>query len=717
MLQENVSLIPDRAEIQRDLEYMTARWGELGQKAKFEVRAFKEHASPQIGKFNHDWIGDAVDWIDSLNRRGYNIYVVRNPIRYETAGSATDDDIIASFFLWADCDDPAAAGNVHRFDGPKWAAAVVTGTVPSVRVHTYWALDEPVTDMAQWRQMQISIARHFASDGSVINPSRIMRVGGTISYPDERKRKRGYINELTTIRTEYPEGREPVSMDQMQRVFAAAQPAQPRLSEMATPAPRQGGLQIDTGEHHKKPVDHYADILRRARTDGQKHTGVRDLTASLAGAGVPRNMAEAIVRDACPVWDANVENLIESAYREFYRKPDDHQFREMSETEKASVEALPFKPWGARNLAAIPHPEFVYSDFYARGYTSVTVAPPKAGKSMLGIAEAVDMATGRGILTGSEQPKKRVLYYNAEDDLSVIESRVAAILTHYKIDQVEIAETLFPVSGVDVDGFYMVTGQEGVINEALFVSLEKFIAQNSIDVLFFDPLQDLSRSPETNEVFRVLGQRLRKMATTHRVAIGLIHHTRKMAPGTTATIDDARGGSALRGTARFNRLLLPMSEDEGVKSGVDNHRHFMRIADMESNLAPPSADVNRWFQKISVNTPNGHSVGAVEPWQWPDAFDGVTREDACRVQAALRSIDDDPPRLNTQSAGWVGNVVARVLNVDADDKAVRNSISAMIKTWTKTGVLEVVEVHDARAGRMVKAVVAGKNNPMTEVNT
>jgi hypothetical protein len=197
--------------------------------------------------------------------------------------------------------------------------------------------------------------------------------------------------------------------------------------------------------------------------------------------------------------------------------------------------------------------------------------------------------------------------------------------------------------------------------------------------------------------------------------LGLIHHTRKIAPGTTASIDDARGGSALRGTARFNRLLNPMTEDEAMKSGVANHRYYFRIGDMESNLAPPSADVNRWYEKLSVQTPNGHYIGAVQPWKWPDAFDGVSKEDARKVQLAISHMEDDPPLESVQSSRWAGHIVARILGLDLEDKADKARVQNMLRTWVKTNVLTVVEVRNPRAGRDVKAIIAGPNNPLTEV--
>jgi hypothetical protein len=230
-------------------------------------------------------------------------------------------------------------------------------------------------------------------------------------------------------------------------------------------------------------------------------------------------------------------------------------------------------------------------------------------------------------------------------------------------------------------------------------------------VVIFDPLQDLSRSPETNEIFRAVGQRLRLMATKTQTALSLIHHTRKMQVGQPTSIDDARGGSALRGTSRFNRILIGMSEDEGAKAGVENHRYYFRIADAESNLAPPSASVNQWFKKISVITPSGQAVGAVTEWEWPDAFDGITKEDAVAVRQVVAAMAADPPQESSRGNDWVGYKVAEVLGLNINEKAINAKIKQMLKHWIKEDVLAVVERQNRRSGRLSKYVVAGSNNP------
>jgi hypothetical protein len=167
-----------------------------------------------------------------------------------------------------------------------------------------------------------------------------------------------------------------------------------------------------------------------------------------------------------------------------------------------------------------------------------------------------------------------------------------------------------------------------------------------------------------------------------------------MQQGVTASIDDARGGSALRGTSRFNRILVSMSEDEGVTAGIQNHRYYFRIADMESNLAPPSADVNQWFEKVSVVTPSGQSVGAVKRWHWPDAFDGVSKEDASNVRDAIAAMDVNPPSQSVQASNWAGHTVGQTLNIDANDTAGKARIKELLAYWIKTDVLALDDVID-----------------------
>jgi hypothetical protein len=383
-------------------------------------------------------------------------------------------------------------------------------------------------------------------------------------------------------------------------------------------------------------------------------------------------------------------------------------------TPKGALALDAFKAWQTIDPSTIPLVRFVYGDAYAAGYMTVTFAAPKTGKSLLAMAEAIDAATGRGFLTGKPSAPERVFYFNAEDDQNVLDGRVITLLKEQGAEQSEIAGRLTVVSGVpEANQLVLIQGERNEINEAAFVALASVFRRDQITLAIFDPLQDLSQSPETNEAFRALGGRIRRLASETGVAVGMIHHTRKPTAGVQATLDDGRGGSALRGVARFNRLLVPMTEAEGAQAGVDDFRHFFRIAEMESNLAPPSSDRNRWFEKIGVEIGNGGYAPAIKPWVWPEAFAGVTVNDACRVRSAIAA-SDPAPRESAQAKGWAGHVVAEVLGLDLSRKSDKARVSAMLKKWIETGVLAVEVLPHGDKGKSAPFVVAGPNNPGAE---
>lgn len=693
MLAEQAPILPDEAEIRKDLIYMTARWHELAEPCVFEIRAFKEGSQPQIAKFSPDWLDEAVDWIEDLNGRGYNIYSVRNPIRHDVSGSAKDDDIIAAFFVWADCDDPAAAGNVYRFDGPKWSAAVTTGKTPSIRVHTYWMLEEPCRDMAAWRAMQVAISRHFGSDKSVINPSRIMRVGGTVSYPDSKKQARGYIKELTTLRTEYDEDRPRVSLDQMRRVFGqsgASQSFEFAASEYAPPLDRERTriAALSGQDWHNAVIRLVASYVGKGLSDDEIHGLTDPLT--LAGYTVEQTRRE-------------VQTAIDGARAKGWTP-------EQSFDAPATVpvpQVAPFEPWSEINPLAIPRRDFVYGKHYIRKFASVTVAPGGLGKSTLVLAECIAIATGKEILGITPKSREKVVYFNAEDPKDEINRRVLAMCQHHGIKQSEIAGWLYTASGRDSE-LILAVGDNGDIVEPIFELIEQWAADVRPGVIALDPLANMTESPETNDVFRRLGKRLSRLADKLNCSVELVHHTRKL-NGKEAEIEDSRGGGALLGAVRAGRVLNPMTADEAAKAGLDTHiDHFRIEAAGKNNLARPSAHAE-WFRRVDVEIPNGDHVAAIETWQWPDAFEGVSHEDAIRVQDRVGA-QEPPAKASIQAKNWVGVVVAEALGMDASDKADRARINTMLKKWIAENVLAIEHVYSGEKGRDIPVVVRGGNN-------
>lgn len=708
--------LPDAEEF---LTRITEGWADLPEEAAIELRCLFPQRTPIINRYSPDPMGIdlLIDDAAAANKVGLSCYPVINPVRAnaplrrdgKTSG-ATDADIIAARFCWADGDDEAATYAIKNFAGPKYTFAVTTGRTPIVRPHIYWRLEEWVTDLSEWSRVQQGIAAQLSTDKTVVNPSRIMRLPGTINWPTTQKAAKGRVPELVTLRTDYDEPRDPVPYARMRRVFLGSAPhtsqatSDDPFAPLDPPAPldrERARIQALSGqEWHNAVIRLVASYVSKGLSDDEIHGLTQPLT--LPGYTPDQTRQE-------------VQTAIDGARRKGWT-PEQVEAQAKQEEQAASFdEKPPFQPWREIDVLAMPRREFVYGRHYIRKFASVTVAPGGLGKSTLVLAECIAIATGRPILGVTPAKRERVVYYNAEDPRDEIERRVIAMLMHHGIPQSEIVGWLFTASGRE-DELTLATGEQGDIAEPVFQFIERWAQGVKPGVFAFDPLANMTESPETNDVFRKLGKRLSRMADTLNCSIEIVHHTRKL-NGREAEIEDSRGGGALLGAVRAGRVLNPMKPEEAAKAGLDTHIDFFRIeAAGKNNLARPSPHAT-WYRRVNVEIPNGDHVAALEEWQWPDAFDGVSANDARRVQLAIAEMEADPPRESIQSTKWVGHVVADVLGFDMKDKAEKAKVSQIVRAWIKSDVLTVEAIYDTRNGRDVKVVFPGQNNPAAEVSS
>lgn len=534
--------LPSTDGIRRDLEHMVARWDELPEPAMFEIRAFKEGvAKPKTGKFSPDWMAEAIDFAEDLNGHGHNVYAVRNPIRATCTGSATDADIVGSFFLWADCDDPAAAGNVYRFDGPKWTAAVTTGTVPSVRVHTYWQLAEPCLDMDEWRAMQMQIAQHFGSDKTVVNPSRIMRVGGTVAYPAKHKLERGYIKEVTQIRTEYDETREPVTFDQMRRVFGSAGPvAQAPLTIDTGPTPldreRTRIQALEGKEWHNAVIRLVASYVSKGLSDDEIH----GLTAPLTLAGYTVDQTRAEVQVA--IDGARAKGWTP----ETYAAPDaiDFDTPKTQETKRG----VPLEWYD--DIEPVLADAYLVKSVIAQNTMSVVYGPSNSGKTFFALDLAFAIANG-GPWRGHRVSKAAVLYLAAEGGRGV-SNRIVALKCDTGLVDVPLALRRAGMDllhdQADLQAIYDLTKE---VQES-FPGLPTMIVIDTLSRVMAGG--DENSAADMTALIRNLDA-IREATGAH---VMLVHHTGK------DTARGARGHSSLRAATDTEIEVQNAEDDEGA---------------------------------------------------------------------------------------------------------------------------------------------------------
>tara|TARA_R110000751_G_scaffold307812_1_gene431855 strand:- start:35820 stop:38270 length:2451 start_codon:yes stop_codon:yes gene_type:complete len=227
-MQATEGVSPDIAAIRADLEFFTRRWAELNEPVWLELRSLipGDQSSAKHAHFtaDPDGLALAADWAASMNFKPRNVYAVRNPIRQTCVKAAKDTDVVAAFYLWADADDSGATEKVARFQEVKASAIIKTGRIPATRAHFYWECEEPCYNLEAWTARQKAIAAHFGSDSQVVNPSRIMRVAGTVTWPAPHKVAKGYVPEVTAMRTDFEDDREPIPFERAMRIWPDVTP-------------------------------------------------------------------------------------------------------------------------------------------------------------------------------------------------------------------------------------------------------------------------------------------------------------------------------------------------------------------------------------------------------------------------------------------------------------------------------------------------------------
>jgi hypothetical protein len=132
---------------------------------------------------------------------GVGVYVgaaLRRPDAPQDA-RASDADVLDTRWLWLDLDDAGAAeGAAQALDVVGFAPhlEVTTGRVPHLRRQLWWRLSEPCApDRA--KALMRALAAALGADPSPVNPSRVMRLAGSVAWP--KAHKPGRVAEMVTL--------------------------------------------------------------------------------------------------------------------------------------------------------------------------------------------------------------------------------------------------------------------------------------------------------------------------------------------------------------------------------------------------------------------------------------------------------------------------------------------------------------------------------------
>ena len=181
-----------------------------------------QHHNPRTGLLNvykRFDVGDfdlAAEYAAKVNAiPGTTVYFRPAVVPESAPRKITDEDVKFVTSVWVDLDDEGAAKAVKNAypQDCKPTASVVTGRKPRKRAHLYWKLIEKEVDRAVIKKLNQAAAKKLRGDETAVNPSRLMRLGGSIAWPY----KAGREPELTEFKAH--KRRHPHAVEKLQRAF------------------------------------------------------------------------------------------------------------------------------------------------------------------------------------------------------------------------------------------------------------------------------------------------------------------------------------------------------------------------------------------------------------------------------------------------------------------------------------------------------------------
>lgn len=394
-------------------------------------------------------------------------------------------------------------------------------------------------------------------------------------------------------------------------------------------------------------------------------------------------------------------------------EPDDVASRIAGATHTGTaIRATPYRWPDPRSL---PTRQWLLGHWLLRGEVTAIIAPGGTGKSTIGTALALSLASGQPLL-GKPLPRgpQSAWIYNLEDSQDELDRQVSAACLFHGIVPDDCRNRLCVDSGLvqplctateDRDGF--------AIAEAVFAQVAATVRERAISVVIVDPFVSSHTVRESsNEAIDAIAKRWKRLAQETGCAVVLVHHTKKLG-GREVTAEDGRGAVALRDAARVVLPLNAMSQAEAEELGITDpalRRSLVRVDTGKANRAPP--DAATWIKLESQCLDNGDGsepadyVGVACLWEKPDVFHGLSTWHLYMVQQGLAAGDW---RESVQAKDWVGHLVAKVAGLSAETDKAR--IKAILRTWFRNGALVTEHRRDGKGNDRPFVIVGNPVSP------
>jgi predicted P-loop ATPase len=121
-------------------------------------------------------------WIDAKTADGFNVYAITGNADAIKGTSVKDTDITRCPALFVEWDDGASIEEqMQRWQALELPEPTLMVSTGGKSVHCYWVLLQPLAPL-EWKRITARLIAHCNSDKACSNPSRLMRLPGSIYY-------------------------------------------------------------------------------------------------------------------------------------------------------------------------------------------------------------------------------------------------------------------------------------------------------------------------------------------------------------------------------------------------------------------------------------------------------------------------------------------------------------------------------------------------------
>lgn len=509
--------------------------------------------------FTPDEIEKAADFAERINaQEGVNVYVgaaLRNP---DTApfGRSNAADYYAASAIWCDLDDPGAAETAkEKYSRLPPSLIIVTGRAPNLRAQAWWKLMLHETDAAAHKDNLAHICAALNGDRAVVDPARVMRLGGTIAWP----KKEGRVPELTEIKR--PE--KPTVMVQSGRFKDYFPGVTAPLLTTGAVAGAVGPIMDGKPRNLITGKLKYNDLLERTRTPGQWHVNMRDAVASM----VSSKWTDEQIRLACGPYcnngpmDNDLTALIYTG-RNKWAVPDPANDKESIDPVTGEIiqdgkkSDLILTDWIAseRYIGEPPEIKWLIEGTLQRGIPALFAAMGGLGKSFTVLDMCIEIASPpriapKRVLGGTVVEHGTCVFITAEDSVASVHRRIHSMCAPEQLERTKRNLIVVPMPDAGGPQCLVKEGNDGIEMTDFFYNIKsQLIALPDLKLVIFDPLQafvsaDITSRPEHAQY---MWTALAQIASETGATILCTHHMRKEGQKTINDLSDAR--EAIRGT-------------------------------------------------------------------------------------------------------------------------------------------------------------------------